>query len=62
MTITPKIRHVISRHGTVEEIRDAAVSEGMNTLRMSSSNLVVRGVTSFSEMMKVSFDNDNVGE
>ncbi|MCM1105890.1 MAG: GspE/PulE family protein [Blautia sp.] len=58
MTITPKIRHVISKRGTAEEIKDAALTEGMHTLRMSSSALVLQGVTSFSEMMKVSFDND----
>ncbi|MCM1282462.1 MAG: GspE/PulE family protein [Muribaculaceae bacterium] len=58
MTITPKIRHVISKRGTAEEIKDAALTEGMHTLRMSSSALVIQGVTSFSEMMKVSFDND----
>lgn len=58
MTITPKIRHVITVHGTTEDIRDAALSEGMHTLRMSASALVRQGVTSFSEMMKVSFEND----
>lgn len=58
MTITPKIRHVISKRGTAEQIRDAALEEGMHTLRMSASRLVLEGITTFSEMIKVSFEND----
>lgn len=57
MTITPRIRHVISKRGTAEQIRDAALQEGMHTLRMSSSKLVLDGITAFSEMVKVSFEN-----
>lgn len=58
MTITPAIRRVISKRGSAEEIKDVALSEGMNTLRMSASRMVMEGITSFSEMIKVSFDND----
>jgi type IV pilus assembly protein PilB len=58
MTITPGLRRVISQHGNTEAIRDTAMGEGMHTLRMSSTKLVLEGVTSFTEMMKVSFDND----
>jgi type IV pilus assembly protein PilB len=58
MTITPALRRVISQHGNTEAIRDTAMSEGMHTLRMSSTKLVLEGITSFTEMMKVSFDND----
>jgi type IV pilus assembly protein PilB len=58
MTITPALRRVISQHGSTEMIRETAMQEGMHTLRMSSTKLVLEGVTSFSEMMKVSFDND----
>ena len=60
MTITPAIRHVISKRGSAEEIKDVALSEGMHTLRMSASRMVMEGITSFSEMIKVSFDNDAV--
>ena len=58
MTITPAIRHVISKRGSAEEIKDVALSEGMHTLRMSASRMVMEGITYFSEMIKVSFDND----
>ncbi len=60
MTITPKVRQAITRGGSTEDIKNAALSEGMHTLRMSSSAMAIRGVTSFSEMLKVSFDNDAV--
>ena len=62
MTITPAIRRVISRRGSAEEIKEVALSEGMHTLRMSAGKLVREGVTSFHEMMKVSFDNDVIEE
>lgn len=58
MTITPKVRQTIARGGSTEEIKNAALAEGMHTLRMSSSAMAIRGVTSFSEMLKISFDND----
>lgn len=60
MTITPRIRHVISKRGTAEQIRDVALEEGMHTLRMSASKLVLDGITAFSEMIKVSFENESM--
>lgn len=60
MTITPKLRRVITARGNAEEIKNVALSEGMHTLRMSSSRMALDGITSFSEMIKVSFDNDVV--
>ena len=62
MTITPAIRRVISKRGTAEEIKDVALEEGLRTLRMGASKLVLEGITSFTEMMKVSFDNDAIDD
>ena len=56
MEMSPALRHVISKNGDAEEIKDIAIKEGMNTLRMSATQLVLDGITSVSEMMKVSFD------
>ncbi len=56
MEMSPALRHVISKNGDAEEIKDIAIKEGMNTLRMSATKLVLDGITSVSEMMKVSFD------
>ena len=36
--------------------RKEALKEGMHTLRMSATDYVLDGTTSFSEMVKVSFD------
>lgn len=57
MEISPKLKHVIGRNGSVEDIKEVALEEGMSTLRMSATRYVIEGVTSISEMMKVSFDN-----
>ena len=56
MELNNEIKHIISKSGTAEEIKDAAVRNGMRTLRMSASELVLEGTTSFPEMLKVSFD------
>ncbi|MDD3414403.1 MAG: ATPase, T2SS/T4P/T4SS family [Lachnospiraceae bacterium] len=57
MEISPKLKHVIGRNGSVEDIKEVALEEGMSTLRMSATRYVIEGVTSISEMTKVSFDN-----
>ncbi len=56
MEITPKLKPFISRKASAEEIKEVALSEGMNTLRMSATKLVFEGITSISEMVRVSFD------
>ncbi len=56
MEITPKLKPYISRKASAEEIKEVALSEGMNTLRMSATKLVFEGITSISEMVRVSFD------
>ncbi len=56
MEITPKIKNMISKKATADEIKNVAVEEGMKTLRQSAGNLVKEGITSFKEMLPVSFD------
>lgn len=56
MEMTPALKRIISKEGTVEEIKEQAMREGMHTLRMSAAEYVRQGVTSVSEMVKVSFD------
>lgn len=56
MPITSKLRTEIARRATTDEIRKAAVEEGMNTLRSETVRLVLEGVTSYSEMIKVSLE------
>ena len=56
MQISPELKHIISKNGTAEEIKQVALKEGMHTLRMSASRYVLAGITSIGEMKKVSFD------
>lgn len=56
MEVTQPLKSIISRNGDVEAIKDKALEEGMNTLRMSATEYVIEGITSVSEMIKVSFD------
>ncbi len=56
MEVTPKLKPCISRKASAEEIKEVALAEGMNTLRMSATKLVFEGITSISEMVRVSFD------
>lgn len=56
LEMSPKLKHIISKNGSVEEIKETAIAEGMHTLRMSATEYVLSGVTSIHEMMKVSFD------
>ena len=56
LEMTPKLKHIISKEGGAEEIKEQALAEGMHTLRMSAIHYVMDGTTSVSEMMKVSFD------
>ena len=56
MEVTPKLKTIISKGGDADDIKNQALKEGMYTLRMSATELVLDGTTSYSEMMKVSFD------
>lgn len=56
MEVTQPIKSIISKNGEAEAIKNKALEEGMNTLRMSATEYVLEGITSVNEMMKVSFD------
>ena len=59
MPISRKIKKLIASGANADEITAQAVTEGMNTLRMSASNYVKQGLTSFSEMMKITYETDD---
>lgn len=56
LPMTPELQKIISKNGDADEIKKKAVEQGMKTLHESASDYVVEGVTSYSEMIKVSFD------
>ena len=54
--MTPELQKIISKNGDADEIKKKAVEQGMKTLHESASDYVIEGITSYSEMIKVSFD------
>lgn len=58
MTITPEIKKLISNGADADVIHEAAIRDGMHTLRMSAASYVIEGVTSMAEMMKATYEVD----
>lgn len=56
MEVSQQLKTIISKNGSAEDIKNKALEEGMNTLRMSATKYVLEGITSVPEMMRVSFD------
>ena len=52
MAMTPELRRLILRGGSVAELRDQAVADGMLTLRMDGMKKIEKGVTSLEEVIK----------
>lgn len=57
MTVTPKLKSLISKGATAEVLKEQAQADGMHTLRESAVNLVLEGVTSYHEMLRTTFEN-----
>ena len=57
MEITPELRSIISGRGNADELRQAALKQGMRTLRESARALVLSGVTSIAEMQRIAAEN-----
>ncbi len=56
MQVTPKLKNIISKRMGADAIKEQALKEGMHTLRMSATEYVLDGTSSYEEMMRVSFD------
>lgn len=56
MEMSQDLKHIVAKNGDAEDIKKKALEEGMLTLRMSATELVLDGTTSIEEMIKVSFD------
>ena len=59
MKVTPSVKRLISKQADAEEIKDMAVSEGMNTLKMAAAKGVIEGITSMAEMIKATYEIEN---
>lgn len=58
MRITPELRDAISHRRPTQEIQSVALGQGMRTLKSSAKKLVLSGVTSMSEMMRATYENE----
>ena len=56
LEVTPDIKYMISRKENANEIKQAAIKNGMSTLRNSAARLALEGITSFREVLNVSFE------
>lgn len=56
LEVNNEIKRVIAKGGDADEIKEVALKNGMSTLRMSATRYVLNGITSVSEMIKVSFE------
>ena len=59
MTMTPAIREILLRSGSSVEIKNVARREGMRTLLEDGWRLVCAGITTPSEVLRVSKDEDS---
>jgi type II secretory ATPase GspE/PulE/Tfp pilus assembly ATPase PilB-like protein len=50
---TKEIRRGIKENGSLEELRQMAMENGMRTLRMDGVNKVLQGVTDLEEVLRV---------
>ena len=62
MEITPNLRGYIARRATTGSLREAAIGEGMLTLKQSSRRLVLDGTTSLTEMQRISVEDVDILE
>ena len=56
MEITPGLRGMIAARVSTDRLRDAAIAEGMLTLKQSARRLVLDGTTTLSEMQRISVE------
>jgi len=52
MAMTPRVRKVVMQNAGATEIKDAAIEEGMLTLRMDAWMKVMKGITTMEQMIR----------
>ena len=56
MEITPRLRGMIARRAHTDSIREAAIEEGMSTLKQSARRLVLDGTTALTELQAITVE------
>jgi type IV pilus assembly protein PilB len=57
MDVSPEIKELIISNSSTAQIKQVAIANGMHTLHRSAAELVIKGITTISEMRKVSSEN-----
>jgi len=58
MPITQDLKSLIDQKESIDVLRRKSIEEGMITLRVNCTELVVRGITTMEELLKVTFSMD----
>ncbi|BAE84201.1 GspE/PulE family protein [Desulfitobacterium hafniense] len=58
MPISSGHRNLIDKGATADELRSYAVEQGMTTLKKSAAELVINGITTIEELLRVTYVND----
>lgn len=58
LRVTPRIKELIHNQASADEIRRVAVDEGMMTLHHNAKKLVLDGVTTLNEMLRITYENE----
>ncbi|MCR5201544.1 MAG: Flp pilus assembly complex ATPase component TadA [Lachnospiraceae bacterium] len=56
LQMSPELKRIITRGGSVEEIENQAVAEGMNTIVMAAAKHVLNGITTIEEVHRVAYE------
>jgi len=56
MPVTNKLKEIINKNGSASDIQEAALKDGMHTLRESAKGFVLQGITTISEMKRLTMD------
>ena len=59
MPVSKSLASVIAKGGTADVIEKQALAEGMSTLKMSAGKHVLNGITSISEMKKITYTTED---
>jgi type IV pilus assembly protein PilB len=62
MEITPKMKTAINSGHTAQQLKELARRQGMKTLRDSGTAKVIDGITTLNEIMRVTFEDDEIDE
>lgn len=58
MSVSKEIKKLINKKSSIEELREKAISEGMKVLMENGKDLILKGITTYEEMMRTAYTID----